>query len=317
MLPARRALVSVFDKTGLEEMARGLYRLGIEIVSTGGTLKFLQEKGIPVVAVSDVTGFPEMLEGRVKTLHPKVHGGILAKRSDSEHLDALAEHGIERIDLVVVNLYPFRETVARGASFAETVEMIDVGGPTMVRAAAKNFDGVAVVVDPADYSRVLAALEQGRGVVPEPLRRELALKAFRQTASYDAAISEWLGGQGTAQPAGKTDDWTRSRRQGSRAAPGDGAPLWREPSSGRGGLRGRRAARGVRRLPGAPGEGALLEQPPGRRRGAQDGRPVRHLGSGGHHRQAQQSVRHRPRRRTSPRRTGGLSRPIRSRPSAR
>jgi phosphoribosylaminoimidazolecarboxamide formyltransferase/IMP cyclohydrolase len=205
MLPARRALVSVFDKTGLEEMARGLYRLGIEIISTGGTLKFLQEKGIPVIAVSDVTGFPEMLEGRVKTLHPKVHGGILAKRSDSEHLDALAEQGIERIDLVVVNLYPFRETVARGASFAETVEMIDVGGPTMVRAAAKNFDGVAVVVDPADYPRVLAALEQGRGVVPEPLRRELALEAFRQTASYDAAISEWLGGQG-ASPAPAQDD---------------------------------------------------------------------------------------------------------------
>ncbi len=204
MLPARRALVSVFDKTGLEEMARGLYRLGIEIVSTGGTLKFLQEKGIPVVAVSDVTGFPEMLEGRVKTLHPKVHGGILAKRSDSEHLDALAEHGIERIDLVVVNLYPFRETVARGASFAETVEMIDVGGPTMVRAAAKNFDGVAVVVDPADYPRVLAALEQGRGVVPEPLRRELALKAFRQTASYDAAISEWLGGQSVGTAVAET-----------------------------------------------------------------------------------------------------------------
>jgi len=205
MLPARRALVSVFDKTGLEEMARGLYRLGIEIVSTGGTLKFLQEKGIPVVAVSDVTGFPEMLEGRVKTLHPKVHGGILAKRSDSEHLDALAEHGIERIDLVVVNLYPFRETVARGASFAETVEMIDVGGPTMVRAAAKNFDGVAVVVDPADYPRVLAALEQGRGTVPEPLRRELALKAFRQTASYDAAISEWLGGQASSPAPARED----------------------------------------------------------------------------------------------------------------
>jgi len=221
MLPARRALVSVFDKTGLEEMARGLYRLGVEIVSTGGTLKFLQEKGIPVVAVSDVTGFPEMLEGRVKTLHPKVHGGILAKRSDSEHLDALAEHGIERIDLVVVNLYPFRETVARGASFAETVEMIDVGGPTMVRAAAKNFDGVAVVVDPADYSRVLAALEQGRGVVPEPLRRELALKAFRQTAGYDAAISEWLGGQevgngGPAAPAreGTSPSPTQNKNDG-------------------------------------------------------------------------------------------------------
>jgi phosphoribosylaminoimidazolecarboxamide formyltransferase/IMP cyclohydrolase len=192
MLPARRALVSVFDKTGLDELARGLTRLGIEIVSTGGTLKTLQEKRIPVVAVSDVTGFPEILEGRVKTLHPKIHGGILAKRSEQEHLDTLAAHGIGRIDLVVVNLYPFRETVARGASFANTIEMIDVGGPTMVRAAAKNFDGVAVVVDPADYPRVITALEQGRGVVPEPLRRELALKAFRHTASYDAAISEWL-----------------------------------------------------------------------------------------------------------------------------
>jgi phosphoribosylaminoimidazolecarboxamide formyltransferase / IMP cyclohydrolase len=199
MLPARRALVSVFDKTGLDELARGLTRLGIEIVSTGGTLKALQEKGIPVVAVSDVTGFPEILDGRVKTLHPKVHGGILARRSEQEHLDALAEHGIDRIDLVVVNLYPFRETVARGASPADTVEMIDVGGPTMVRAAAKNFEGVAVVVEPADYPRVIAALEQGRGVVPEPLRRELALKAFRHTAAYDAAISEWLGSQ-TAAP---------------------------------------------------------------------------------------------------------------------
>ncbi|HET9212401.1 MAG TPA: bifunctional phosphoribosylaminoimidazolecarboxamide formyltransferase/IMP cyclohydrolase [Thermoanaerobaculia bacterium] len=205
MLPARRALVSVFDKTGLDELARGLTRLGIEIVSTGGTLKALQEKGIPVVAVSDVTGFPEILEGRVKTLHPKIHGGILAKRSEQAHLDAIAEHGIDRIDLVVVNLYPFRETVARGASFADTVEMIDIGGPTMVRAAAKNFEGVAVVVEPADYPRVIAALEQGRGVVPEPLRRELALKAFRHTASYDAAISEWLGGQ-TAAPGPEQEE---------------------------------------------------------------------------------------------------------------
>jgi phosphoribosylaminoimidazolecarboxamide formyltransferase/IMP cyclohydrolase len=205
MLTAHRALVSVFDKTGLDELARGLTRLGVEIVSTGGTLKALQEKGIPVIAVSDVTGFPEMLEGRVKTLHPKIHGGILAKRSDAAHLDALAEHGIERIDLVVVNLYPFRETVARGASFAETVEMIDVGGPTMVRAAAKNHDGVAVVVDPADYPRVIEALTAGQGVIPEPLRRELALKAFRHTASYDAAIAEWLSGQGTAAQAADAD----------------------------------------------------------------------------------------------------------------
>jgi phosphoribosylaminoimidazolecarboxamide formyltransferase/IMP cyclohydrolase len=201
MLPARRALVSVFDKTGLDELARGLTRLGIEIVSTGGTLKSLQEKGIPVVAVADVTGFPEILDGRVKTLHPHIHAGVLANREVPAHLDALAAHGIDRIDLVVVNLYPFQETVARGASPADTVEMIDVGGPTMLRAAAKNFGGVAVVVDPADYPRLLAALTEGRGVIPEAMRRELALKAFRHTAAYDAAISGWLGGQVAAAPA--------------------------------------------------------------------------------------------------------------------
>jgi phosphoribosylaminoimidazolecarboxamide formyltransferase / IMP cyclohydrolase len=195
MLPTRRALISVFDKTGLEELARGLSRLGIEIVSTGGTLKFLEENGVPVTAVSAVTGFPEILDGRVKTLHPHIHGGILANRSVPAHLEALADHGIGRIDLVVVNLYPFRETAARGASFAETLEMIDVGGPTMVRAAAKNFGGVAVVVDPADYPAVLAALEEGQGAVPELLRRRLALKAFQATAQYDAAISEWLAAQ--------------------------------------------------------------------------------------------------------------------------
>ncbi|HYO12684.1 MAG TPA: bifunctional phosphoribosylaminoimidazolecarboxamide formyltransferase/IMP cyclohydrolase [Thermoanaerobaculia bacterium] len=203
MLKARRALVSVFDKTGLEELGRGLARLGIEILSTGGTLRFLQDKGIPVTQVSEVTGFPEMLDGRVKTLHPKVHGGILANRAVPEHLDALSEHGIERIDLVVVNLYPFQETVDRGASFEDTVEMIDVGGPTMVRAAAKNFAGVAVVVDPGDYPRVLAALEEGEGTVPEALRRELALAAFRHTAEYDAAIAAWLAGQ-AAFPERKT-----------------------------------------------------------------------------------------------------------------
>jgi phosphoribosylaminoimidazolecarboxamide formyltransferase / IMP cyclohydrolase len=195
MLPVRRALISVFDKTGLEDLARGLTLLGIEIVSTGGTLKFLEEKRIPVTAVSGVTGFPEILDGRVKTLHPRIHGGILANRAVPEHLDALSEHGIDRIDLVVVNLYPFQETVARGASFEETVEMIDVGGPTMVRAAAKNFGGVTVVVDPGDYGALLANLVAGNGVVPESLRRRLALKAFQETAAYDAAISEWLAGQ--------------------------------------------------------------------------------------------------------------------------
>lgn len=197
MLQARRALVSVYDKRGLEDLARGLSRLGIEIVSTGGTLKFLEDKNIPVTAVSGVTGFPEILDGRVKTLHPRIHGGILADRSVPGHLDQLREHGIDPIDLVVVNLYPFRETLASGASFEQTVEMIDIGGPAMVRAAAKNFGGVAVVVDPDDYPEVLAALEAGSGVVPPELRRRLAAKAFGHTQSYDAAVASWLGSAGS------------------------------------------------------------------------------------------------------------------------
>ncbi|HET9212676.1 MAG TPA: bifunctional phosphoribosylaminoimidazolecarboxamide formyltransferase/IMP cyclohydrolase [Thermoanaerobaculia bacterium] len=195
MQQARRALISVFDKRGLADLARGLARLGVEMVSTGGTLKFLQEQGVPVTAVSDVTGFPEILDGRVKTLHPRIHGGILARRSEPSHLEQLAGHEIEAIDLVVVNLYPFEKTVAGGASFEEAVEMIDVGGPTMVRAAAKNHDGVAVVVDPEDYPAVLEALESGQGTIPAALRRRFALKAFRHTASYDAAISTWLAAQ--------------------------------------------------------------------------------------------------------------------------
>jgi phosphoribosylaminoimidazolecarboxamide formyltransferase/IMP cyclohydrolase len=214
MLPARRALVSVSDKTGLEDLTRGLDRLGIEIVSTGGTLAFLRERGLPAVAVAEVTGFPEILDGRVKTLHPRIHGGILASRSVAAHAEQLAAHGIERIDLVVVNLYPFRETAAApDAAFVQVIEQIDIGGPAMVRAAAKNFAGVAVVVDPGDYPRVLAALEEGEGVVPEPLRRRLAVKAFRHTQSYDAAIAEWL-----------------ARHEGS--APGDGEPKLSAPGSG-------------------------------------------------------------------------------------
>jgi phosphoribosylaminoimidazolecarboxamide formyltransferase / IMP cyclohydrolase len=197
MQPARRALISVFDKTGLADLARGLSRLGIEIVSTGGTLQVLRDEGLAVTAVSDVTGFPEILGGRVKTLHPRIHGGILAKRSDAEHTAQLSAFEIQPIDLVIVNLYPFRQTVASGASFAEALEMIDVGGPAMLRAAAKNFHDVAVVVDPADYPAVLSALESGEDgarIVPESLRRRLAVKAFQHTASYDAAISDWLEG---------------------------------------------------------------------------------------------------------------------------
>ncbi len=195
MLPAQRALISVYDKSGLEEFARGLGALGIEIVSTGGTYRFLESSGIPVAPVADVTGHPEILGGRVKTLHPRIHGGILADRGRAAHLSELQEHGIGPIDLVVVNLYPFRETVASGAAFEEVIEMIDIGGPTMIRAAAKNFRGVTVVVDPGDYTQLLAALEDGDRQVPEALRRSLALKAFRQTQAYDAEIANWLGSQ--------------------------------------------------------------------------------------------------------------------------
>jgi len=193
MLPARRALLSVSDKNGLVELARGLAELGIELVSTGGTARHLREAGLEVLGVSDVTGFPEILDGRVKTLHPRIHAGLLADRALPKHLEVLAEHDIERIDLVVVNLYPFLETVSRpGASPEEIVEMIDIGGPSMLRAAAKNFAGVAVVVDPRDYPAVLAALRDGGGVVPLALRRTLARKAFGHTANYDTAVARWF-----------------------------------------------------------------------------------------------------------------------------
>ncbi len=192
MLPAQRALVSVYDKRGLEEFARGLSELGIEIVSTGGTRAFLEAAGIPVVPVSEVTGHPEFLGGRVKTLHPKIHGGILADRHQARHLTELQDFGIRPIDLVVVNLYPFLETAASEAPFEEVIEMVDIGGPSMIRGAAKNFRGVTVIVDPDDYTQVLATLEDGDRTVPEPVRRGLAIKAFRHTQTYDAAVATWL-----------------------------------------------------------------------------------------------------------------------------
>ncbi|MCG8457659.1 MAG: bifunctional phosphoribosylaminoimidazolecarboxamide formyltransferase/IMP cyclohydrolase, partial [Holophagales bacterium] len=195
MLPTQRALISVYDKAGLESFARALVQMGIEILSTGGTRRALEAEGIPVTPVSVVTEHPEILDGRVKTLHPRIHGGILADRSRARHLTELQEHRIQPIDMVVCNLYPFRETVRSGASFAEVIEMIDVGGPTMIRAAAKNFQSVAVVVDPGDYAQVQAALEEGECLVPEPIRRGLAIKAFRHTQTYDAAITGWLARQ--------------------------------------------------------------------------------------------------------------------------
>ena len=195
MLPIQRALVSVYDKSGLVELARGLTALGIEILSTGGTKRALEEAGLPVTPVDQVTEHPEILGGRVKTLHPRIHGGILADRSRARHLTELQEHRIQPIDLVICNLYPFQDTVESGAVDTEIVEMIDIGGPTMIRAAAKNFNSVTVVVDPGDYPQIQAALEDGDKQVPEALRRALALKAFRHTQTYDASIATWLEGQ--------------------------------------------------------------------------------------------------------------------------
>jgi phosphoribosylaminoimidazolecarboxamide formyltransferase/IMP cyclohydrolase len=219
MLPAHRALVSVSDKSGLDELAQGFQTLGIEIVSTGGTLAHFRRLGVPALAVADVTGFPEILDGRVKTLHPRIHAGILASRSRPAHSEQLAAHQIDRIDLVIVNLYPFGKTAADpAASFEEVIEQIDVGGPAMVRAAAKNFGGVAVVVDPADYTRLLAALAASDGVVPEALRRELAVKAFRHTQSYDCAIADWLAHHDGSATAAASAAGAAGRAAAARSA---------------------------------------------------------------------------------------------------
>src|SRR5580692_152539 len=187
-----RALISVSDKTGLIEFARALSDYGIEIISTGGTRLALIAAGLNVTDVSEVTGFPEMMDGRVKTLHPAVHGGLLAVRGNPAHAEALQTHRIRPIDLVVVNLYPFEDTVARGADFATCIENIDIGGPAMIRAAAKNHDDVAVVVEASDYAAVLAELAQHGGATTLALRRRLAAKAYARTAAYDAAISNWF-----------------------------------------------------------------------------------------------------------------------------
>jgi phosphoribosylaminoimidazolecarboxamide formyltransferase/IMP cyclohydrolase len=198
----RRALISVNDKTGIVELARALAGLGVEILSTGGTAKLIREAGVRVVDVSEATGFPEMLDGRVKTLHPKIHGGILARRDVPEHLAALDKHGIAPIDLVVSALYPFEQTVARpGVTRDEAIEQIDVGGPTMIRAAAKNHASVAVVTAPSQYAAVLEELRASGGSLSDATRFRLAQDAFRRTAQYDAAIAAYL----TSSAPGPTD----------------------------------------------------------------------------------------------------------------
>ncbi len=188
----KRALLSVSDKTGLAELGAALAARGVELVSTGGTAKALRDAGLAVMDISDLTGFPEMMDGRVKTLHPKVHGGLLAVRDNPEHAKAMAEHGIGAIDLVVVNLYPFAQTVAKGASRDEIIENIDIGGPSMVRSAAKNHAFVTILTDPADYPAFLAELEQKNGATGYDFRKLMAARAYAATASYDAMISQWF-----------------------------------------------------------------------------------------------------------------------------
>ena len=210
--PIHRALLSVFDKTGIVDLARTLAETGVEIVSTGSTGRTVREAGIPVTEVETITGFPEMLDGRVKTLHPRIHGGILADQRLEAHRAQLADHDIAPFDLVVVNLYPFSETVAAGGGFDEIIEKIDVGGPTMVRAAAKNFASLAVVVDPEDYATAAEAASTGGFTLAE--RQELAAIAFTRTAEYDGAISDWMLEQlsgalaegGAAEAAAGEDD---------------------------------------------------------------------------------------------------------------
>jgi len=192
MATQRTALVSVYDKTGVTEFCAALSGLGFRILSTGGTARALRDAGVAVTDVSEITGFPEILDGRVKTLHPRIHGGLLALRSNPEHMRVLSEHGIETIDLVAVNLYPFEKTIAKeGVTEEEAVENIDIGGPTMIRAAAKNSASVTVIVDPSDYGAVLSELREHGDTLPTT-RRRLATKVYAHTSHYDSAITQYL-----------------------------------------------------------------------------------------------------------------------------
>lgn len=213
----KRALLSVYDKTGVVELARGLADLGYELVSTGGTLAALAGAGIPVTSVSDVTGFPEILDGRVKTLHPHIHGGLLARRDDPAHLATLEEHGIAPIDVVAGNLYPFAATVARDdVTLSNALENIDIGGPSMIRAAAKNFPDVVVLTDPADFASALDALRAGSLTLER--RRELAAKAFAHIAAYDAIVAEYLRGDGWPRQITVAGELARMLRYGENPA---------------------------------------------------------------------------------------------------
>ena len=220
-----RALISVSDKTGVVEFGRALAKMKWEIISTGGTARALSEEGIPVTPVEQVTGFPEIMDGRVKTLHPAVHGALLARREVESHVQALQEHGIEPIDLVAVNFYPFRETIAKpDVTLEAAMEQIDIGGPSMLRSAAKNHAHVLVVVDPADYERIIAALQSG--AADSTIRRDLAAKVFEHTSSYDAAIASYLGDNGGALPTRLMLNLERSQLLRYGENPGQGAALY-------------------------------------------------------------------------------------------
>ena len=247
MRKVSRALLSVSDKTGVVDFAAGLAELGVEILSTGGTAKLLRERGLKVRDVSDVTGFPEMLDGRVKTLHPKVHGGILAIRSNPQHQKQVAEHHIEFIDLVAVNLYPFEKTAAKpGVTLEELIENIDIGGPSMIRSAAKNFHDVAVVVDAQDFSPVLAELHANRGSISRETRARLARKAFATTAAYDGAISttlqRWANGGTLPERLHLNYRKTMDLRYGEN--PHQRAALYVDPAAGGRGLASARQLQG-------------------------------------------------------------------------
>jgi phosphoribosylaminoimidazolecarboxamide formyltransferase/IMP cyclohydrolase len=232
----KQALISVSDKTGIVELARELHELGVSILSTGGTAKLLKEAGLPVTEVGDYTGFPEMLDGRVKTLHPKIHAGILARQDLPEHMSAMEKAAIPAIELVVVNLYPFRQTIARpGCSLEEAIENIDIGGPTMVRAAAKNYKSVTVVTDPEDYAPLLAEMKSSGGAVAQDSRFKLACKAFSHTAAYDSAISNYLtsieseGGERLAFPNRLNLNFSIGQHLRYGANPHQQAAFYREP----------------------------------------------------------------------------------------
>ena len=284
--PIRRALLSVSDKSGLIELARSLAERGVQLLSTGGSAQALRQAGLQVTDVSEHTGFPEIMDGRVKTLHPKIHGGLLARRDLAEHVSAQKAHGIADIDLLVVNLYPFEATVAKGADRDTIIENIDIGGPAMIRAAAKNHDFVTVIVDPADYEDLTKELTTHDGAACLDFRRRMARKAYARTAAYDAAISTWM--------AGDLGEPFPERMSVRRRAP-IAAALWREPAPARRLLCHRpQAARPCHRQ-AAAGQGAELQQPQRHRRGVRAGGRV----PGAHHRhhQARQSVRRRERQR--------------------